>query len=266
MSRLVFLSLALLLCGPARLQAAADGPLPPAEAVARMKLPPGFQATLFAGEPDLHQPIAFTFDDRGRLWVVECYSYPHPLAEKKDRVLIFEDRDRDGHFDSRKVFWDQGNNLTGIELGFGGVWLCSTPNLIFIPDRDGDDAPTARPTCSWTAGTSMPSTTCSTICGGDPTDGCTAATGFFRNRKSASPAHRQRSETAINCGVVALSSRSIAISKSLPMGPRIPGAWISMILGRCSSPTVSSTIYGTWSVAPISSACTARTSIPTCTI
>ena len=31
--------------------------------------------------------------------------------------------------------------MTGIELGFGGVWLTSAPNLIFIPDRDRDDKP-----------------------------------------------------------------------------------------------------------------------------
>ena len=50
---------------------AADGPLLPEEAAATMSLPPGFKATLFAGEPAIVQPIAFTFDDRGRVWVVE---------------------------------------------------------------------------------------------------------------------------------------------------------------------------------------------------
>ena len=46
-------------------------PFPPAEAASHMTLPPGFSATLFAGEPDIVQPIAFTFDDRGRVWVAE---------------------------------------------------------------------------------------------------------------------------------------------------------------------------------------------------
>ena len=132
---------------------AADGPTPrsPApldRAVGRMSLPEGFRATLFAGEPDTRQPIAFTYDDRGRLWVVECDSYPvwlTPGPARKDRVLIFEDKDGDGKFDSRKVFLDDGANLTGIELGFGGVWLCSTPNLLFIADQDGDDAPDGPP-------------------------------------------------------------------------------------------------------------------------
>ncbi|HEV3080953.1 MAG TPA: PVC-type heme-binding CxxCH protein [Gemmataceae bacterium] len=112
-----------------------------------MTLPDGFRAALFAGEPDVVQPIAFTFDDRGRLWVVECLSYPKWTTARQgtDRVVIFEDTDGDGRFDKRTVFYDKGANLTGIAVGFGGVWLCSSPNLIFIPDRDGRDRPDGPP-------------------------------------------------------------------------------------------------------------------------
>src|SRR5687768_7750945 len=63
---------------------------PPAEAARRMSLPPGFRATLFAGEPDVVQPIAFTTDGRGRLWVVESFSYPKwlPAGQRgRDRVV-----------------------------------------------------------------------------------------------------------------------------------------------------------------------------------
>ena len=123
--------------------APSDRPLPPQEAPKRMTLPDGFKATLFAGEPDVVQPIAFTFDDRGRLWVVECFSYPKWSTDGtgKDRVVIFEDADGDGKFDRRTVFWDKGVNLSGIELGFGGVWLCSTPNLVFVPCDVNADEP-----------------------------------------------------------------------------------------------------------------------------
>ncbi len=127
---------------------AGDGPIPPKEAPLRMTLPEGFRATLFAGEPDVVQPIAFAFDDRGRLWVAECYSYPKWLsdpAEGKDRILIFEDTDGDGRFDKRTVFARNLQNLSGIQYGFGGIWLCATPNLLFIPDRDGDDVPDGPP-------------------------------------------------------------------------------------------------------------------------
>ena len=46
-------------------------PLPPLEAAAAIKLPPGFRATLFAAEPDVQQPIAMATDTRGRLWIPE---------------------------------------------------------------------------------------------------------------------------------------------------------------------------------------------------
>jgi putative membrane-bound dehydrogenase-like protein len=112
-----------------------------------MKLPPGFSATLFASEPNLVQPMAFTFDDRGRVWVVECLSYPTWKSDGtgSDRVTIFEDTDNDGRHDKRTVFFDKGVNLSGIEIGFGGVWLTAVPNLIFIPDANADDKPDGPP-------------------------------------------------------------------------------------------------------------------------
>jgi len=125
------------------------GPLPPDEAAAAIKLPAGFRATCFAAEPDVQQPIAMALDSRGRLWVAECYTYAESSRnfdeQLRDRIIILEDRDHDGHFDSRKVFWDEGKRLTSIELGFGGVWATCAPQLLFIPDRDGDDVPDAAP-------------------------------------------------------------------------------------------------------------------------
>ena len=88
-----------------------------------MTLPPGFRVCLFAVQPYVVQPIAFTFHDRGRLLVVECLSYPKctPARQGADRVVIFEDTDGDGRFDKRTVFYDKGANLSGIAVGFGGV-------------------------------------------------------------------------------------------------------------------------------------------------
>jgi putative membrane-bound dehydrogenase-like protein len=117
----------------------------PAETAANMKLPEGFQVKVFAGEPDVYQPIGFCTDARGRLWVLENYSYPDWGPEGRDQVVIFEDADGDGKFDNRKVFWDKGNFASGIQVGFGGVWIGSPPNLLFIPDRDGDDQPDGEP-------------------------------------------------------------------------------------------------------------------------
>ena len=123
----------------------ADQPLPPTEAARKMVVPEGFQVTLFAGEPDVKQPIGFCIDDRGRLWVAEAYNYPQHGTRPGDRIVIFEDTDGDGRFDKRTVFYDKLNYVTGIEVGFGGAWVMSPPYFYFIPDGDGDDKPDGAP-------------------------------------------------------------------------------------------------------------------------
>lgn len=122
-----------------------DIPPTPEEAVRSFKAPEGFKVTLFAGEPDVAQPIAMAWDDRGRLYVAECYSYPDWQATGKDRILVFEDTDGDGKFDKRWVFLDNLPNLTGIQVGHGGVWALCAPNLLFIPDKDGKGVPDGKP-------------------------------------------------------------------------------------------------------------------------
>ena len=124
----------------------ADG-LAPAAAARAMSVPPGFSVKLLAAEPDVCQPIAMCFDDRGRLWVAEAYSYPRRVApdEARDRILIFEDTDGDDAFDKRTVFKEGLNLVSGVEVGFGGVWVGAAPELLFIPDADGDDVPDGEP-------------------------------------------------------------------------------------------------------------------------
>ncbi len=113
----------------------------PADALKSMQLPGGFKAELIAAEPDLVQPMAFTFDERGRIWVVEGNSYPQPreVGKGQDRIKILEDKDGDGTFETKKIFCDGLNLVSGIELGFGGVWVGAAPYLMFIPDLDHDD-------------------------------------------------------------------------------------------------------------------------------
>ncbi len=121
--------------------------LAPEAAAQAMTVPPGFKVTLFAGEPDVVQPIAMAIDDRGRLWIAEAYSYPRrvPDKEAKDRILILEDTNGDGRFDTRKVFADHLNLVSGLEIGFGGVWIGAAPHFLFIADSDGDDRPDGPP-------------------------------------------------------------------------------------------------------------------------
>lgn len=116
-------------------------------AAAAMKLPQGFKVTVCASEPDVRQPIAMAIDDRGRTWIAEAYEYPQRARGDKgrDQILVFEDTTGDGKFDSRKVFYEGLNLVSGLEVGFGGVWVGAAPYLMFIPDKDGDDVPDAEP-------------------------------------------------------------------------------------------------------------------------
>lgn len=110
------------------------------DAAKNMDVPAGFSVTLAASEPDVVRPIGFAMDERGRLWVVEGHTYPirAPEGEGKDRILIFEDTNGDGRLDHRTVFMDGLNLVSGIEVGFGGVWIGAAPYLMFIPiDEDG---------------------------------------------------------------------------------------------------------------------------------
>ena len=119
----------------------------PERTVAQMFVPEGFKVELIAGEPDLHQPIAFAWDERGRLWIVEAYSYPTKRApgEGLDKVVILSDEDGDGKFETRKVFAEKLNLASAIEVGHGGVWIGAAPELLFIPDRNHDDLPDGPP-------------------------------------------------------------------------------------------------------------------------
>lgn len=117
------------------------------EAAKAMVVPPGFSVQVAAAEPDVQQPIAMAIDDRGRIWIAEAYEYPVRAKGDtgRDRVLIFEDTDLDGRLDKRTVFYEGLNLVSGLEVGFGGVWIGAAPYLLFVPDRDGDDRPDSQP-------------------------------------------------------------------------------------------------------------------------
>jgi putative membrane-bound dehydrogenase-like protein len=119
--------------------------VPPAEAPKKLALPPGFSAQLVASEPDVVQPIAYTMDDRGRLWVVENTNYPDCPGKPQDKILIFEDINGDGKADKRTVFYDKLTFSSGIAVGHGGVWVGAPPNLLFFPVKEGEDKPAGEP-------------------------------------------------------------------------------------------------------------------------
>ncbi len=115
------------------------------ETVAGFVLPEGFSANVVASEPDIVQPIGFTTDDRGRLWVLENTNYPVSAGEKKDRILILEDADGDGVAEKKTVFYDKLSFSSGIALGHGGVWVGAPPNLLFFPREENVDVFTGEP-------------------------------------------------------------------------------------------------------------------------
>lgn len=120
--------------------------IPGAQAAKVMEFPSGFHADLIAEEPDVRQPIAMTIDERGRIWVAEAFEYPlrAPEGKGRDRILIFADADGDGRFETRKVFAEGLNLVSGIEVGFGGVFVGAAPYLLFIPDKNHDDKPDGK--------------------------------------------------------------------------------------------------------------------------
>src|SRR5205823_11201146 len=114
-------------------------PLSPAEAIARMTVPEGFRVELVAAEPDLVNPVAMTFDERGRIWVTESLEYPRNSAGPgRDRVKVLEDRDGDGTADTFTLFAEGLNIPSGIAVGHGGVWVANSPDILFLRDTDGD--------------------------------------------------------------------------------------------------------------------------------
>jgi putative membrane-bound dehydrogenase-like protein len=141
--------------------------LEPAEAAAKATLPPGFKLHVFAAEPQIVQPIAFCLDDRGRTWVAEGRTYPRrkgnppkpeapsskPTPEQlkdilggADRILVLEDTDGDHKADKTTVFLENVNLISGLEVGFGGVWIGAAPYLLFVPVNDWDNPkPAAEP-------------------------------------------------------------------------------------------------------------------------
>jgi glucose/arabinose dehydrogenase len=114
-------------------------PLSAEEAVKKMTVPDGFSVEIVAAEPDLVNPVAMTFDERGRIWVTESFEYPRrEPGPGRDRVKMLEDTDGDGRVDKTTVFADGLNIPSGIAVGHGGVWVANAPDILFLQDTDGD--------------------------------------------------------------------------------------------------------------------------------
>ncbi|WP_390621517.1 PVC-type heme-binding CxxCH protein [Novipirellula artificiosorum] len=120
----------------------------PEESIAQMIVPDGYELNVFASEvqfPDLANPVQLQVDAKGRLWAASWNTYPkwEPGKEMNDSLMIFEDTDKDGKADTRKIFSHVHNPL-GFEFWGGGVLVTSGPDLLFLKDTDGDDKADVR--------------------------------------------------------------------------------------------------------------------------
>ncbi len=149
---------------------AAAGPLSPKDALATMVVPNGLEIEQVVTESEVGQPLSISFDERGRMWVVQYLQYPDPAGltvisrdkfwrvvydkvpppppnhfKGRDKITIHEDSDGDGRFDSHKTFVDGLNIATACARGRGGIWVMNPPYLLFYPDKDNDDVPDGDP-------------------------------------------------------------------------------------------------------------------------
>jgi putative heme-binding domain-containing protein len=145
-------------------------PLAPRQALQSLKAAPDLAVDLVLSEPAVRQPVFTTFDERGRLWVVQYLQYPFPAGLKvveydqyirakfdkvppppprhfrgADRITIHESSRGDGVFDRAKVFVEGLNITTAVLPGRGGVWVLNPPYLLFYLDRNHDDVPDGDP-------------------------------------------------------------------------------------------------------------------------
>ena len=116
-------------------------PLSPENSQKHIQLPEGFEAELYASEPNIVKPITFAWDERGRLWVVQSMDYPHNLANEVggDRITICEDTDDDGKADKFTDFATEQKLTTGIVIVKGGAIVAQAPEIYYLEDTDGDD-------------------------------------------------------------------------------------------------------------------------------
>ncbi len=124
-------------------------PLSPEEALRTFRLAPGFRIELVAAEPLVQDPVAMTFDEDGRLWVVEMRGFMPNLDGRGEdaptgRVSVLEDSDFDGRFDRGRVFLEGLVLPRAVAVVQGGALVADGRTLWFAQDTDGDGSADRR--------------------------------------------------------------------------------------------------------------------------
>ena len=116
-------------------------PLSPEESLKRIHVPVGFSVELVAAEPQVLDPVAFDWDERGRLWVVEMADYPLGVdgqGKPGGRIRILEDTNGDQKYDKATLFAEGLKFPTGILTWRGGCLVTAAPEVLQLTDKDGD--------------------------------------------------------------------------------------------------------------------------------
>src|ERR1043166_5766591 len=118
-------------------------PLTPREELKTFQLDPHFTIELVAAEPQIVDPVAFCFDAKENLYVVEMRGYPNAgTGEGKPnfagRIVKLEDRDGDGYYETATVFLDNLRFPCAITPWRKGFLIGDAPDLIYAEDTDGD--------------------------------------------------------------------------------------------------------------------------------
>ncbi len=112
-------------------------PYSPAESMKRIELPAGYRLELAASEPDVVDPVAIAFDEKGRMYVVEMIDYPLNL-DPLGQIKRLEDKDGDGFYETSTLFADNIQFPNGVMRWRNGILVTSAPDILYFEDTDDD--------------------------------------------------------------------------------------------------------------------------------
>jgi putative membrane-bound dehydrogenase-like protein len=120
-------------------------PYSPKDALSTFQLPEGYRIELVASEPLISDPVEIAFDEDGKMYVAQMDDYPSEKMddygegkEPKSKIMLLEDKDGDGFYESGTAFAEGLPYANGVMPWKGGVLVTSAPDIYFLKDTNGD--------------------------------------------------------------------------------------------------------------------------------